>query len=74
MSKEQIVKNMNEDLSRKLGSIVQYINYATKATGPYSSQLRALGADESGDKGNLLCNCKIWFGTRGGMQWKPNEC
>ena len=39
MSKEEIIRGLNEDLAGELSAIVQYITYAAKATGPYRPQL-----------------------------------
>lgn len=39
MNKEQLIANLNEDLSDELSAIVQYLTYAAKVTGPYRPQL-----------------------------------
>ncbi|HEX6315727.1 MAG TPA: ferritin-like domain-containing protein [Gemmatimonadaceae bacterium] len=39
MSKDDLIKHLNEDLAGEFGAIIQYITYAAKATGPYRPQL-----------------------------------
>ncbi len=39
MDKKKLVDNLNEDLAGELGAIIQYITYASKATGPFRPQL-----------------------------------
>lgn len=39
VSKEKLIQSLNEDLAGELSAIVQYITYASKATGPYRPQL-----------------------------------
>jgi bacterioferritin len=39
MNNQEMVKDLNEDLSGELGAIIQYITYAAKTTGPYRPQL-----------------------------------
>lgn len=52
MDKQQLIDNLNEDLSGELSAIIQYITYAAKVTGPYRPQLSefflAEVADEQG--------------------------
>ena len=39
MDKEELIANLNDDLSGELSAIIQYTTYAAKATGPYRPQL-----------------------------------
>jgi len=39
ITKEALIKNLNEDLAGELSAMVQYITYASKTTGPYRPQL-----------------------------------
>jgi bacterioferritin len=39
MDKQTLINNLNEDLAGELSAIIQYITYASKATGPYRPQL-----------------------------------
>lgn len=39
MEKQQLIDALNEDLAGELSAIIQYITYASKATGPYRPQL-----------------------------------
>ena len=39
MTKEEMIRKLNEDLAGELGAIIQYLTYAAKATGPYRPQL-----------------------------------
>src|SRR3990170_9076990 len=39
MNKQELAKNLNEDLAGEFGAIIQYLTYAAKATGPYRPQL-----------------------------------
>lgn len=52
MDKQTLIDHLNEDLAEEFSAIIQYITYATKATGPYRPQLRdfflAEVADEQG--------------------------
>jgi len=50
MTKETLVKNLNEDLAGELGAIIQYLTYAAKATGPYRPQLSAFFLQEVADE------------------------
>lgn len=50
MTKEELVKNLNEDLAGELGAIIQYLTYAAKATGPYRPQLSAFFLQEVADE------------------------
>jgi bacterioferritin len=50
VNKEQLIKNLNEDLAGELGAIIQYITYAAKVTGPYRPQLSAFFLEEVPDE------------------------
>lgn len=50
MSKESLIKKLNEDLAGELGAIIQYITYAAKVTGPYRPQLSAFFLAEVPDE------------------------
>lgn len=39
MTKQELIRGLNEDLAGELSAIIQYITYAAKATGPYRPQL-----------------------------------
>lgn len=39
MSKDDLIKALNDDLAGELSAIIQYLTYAAKATGPYRPQL-----------------------------------
>lgn len=42
MSKEKLLEGLNQDLSYELQTIITYITYGAKATGPHNAQLRDL--------------------------------
>ncbi len=50
MEKEQLIKNLNEDLAGELSAIIQYITYAAKVTGPYRPQLSQFFLTEVADE------------------------
>jgi bacterioferritin len=50
MDKKTLIANLNEDLAGELGAIIQYLTYATKATGPYRPQLAAFFLAEVADE------------------------
>lgn len=50
MTKETLIKNLNEDLAGELAAIIQYLTYAAKATGPYRPQLSAFFLQEVADE------------------------
>ncbi len=39
MNKQQLVDHLNNDLSKELSAMVQYLTYSAKVTGPYRPQL-----------------------------------
>ncbi len=50
MKKNELIKNLNEDLANELSAIIQYITYAAKATGPYRPQLSQFFLAEVADE------------------------
>ena len=39
MNKQQLIDHLNNDLSKELSAMVQYLTYSAKVTGPYRPQL-----------------------------------
>lgn len=50
MSKDDLIKRLNEDLAGEFGAIIQYVTYAAKATGPYRPQLAQFFLNEVTDE------------------------
>lgn len=50
MTKEQLIKRLNQDLADELGAIIQYLIYAARATGPYRPQLSQFFLAEVADE------------------------
>ena len=50
MTKEEMIKSLNEDLAGELGAIIQYLTYAAKVTGPYRPQLAQFFLGEVADE------------------------
>jgi bacterioferritin len=50
MDKKTLIKNLNEDLAGEFGAIIQYLTYASKATGPYRPQLSQFFLAEVADE------------------------
>lgn len=50
MSKEQLIKGLNEDLAGELGAIIRYNYQASKAFGPSGSEVRDLFQSEIQDE------------------------
>lgn len=50
MDKNELIKNLNEDLAGELGAIIQYLTYAAKSTGPYRPQLSQFFLAEATDE------------------------
>lgn len=50
MTKEELIRGLNEDLAGELGAIIQYLTYAAKATGPYRPQLAQFFLTEVADE------------------------
>lgn len=50
MTKEKLVKKLNQDLADELGAIIQYVVYAARATGPYRPQLSQFFLTEVADE------------------------
>lgn len=40
MSKDELIKKLNEDLANEFSAIIQYLTYAAKVTGPFRPQLK----------------------------------
>lgn len=74
MDKETLLKNLNEDLAGELGAIIQYLTYASKATGPYRPQLVQFFLAEIADEqqhAQFLANKIVALG--GEPTTKPRE-
>jgi bacterioferritin len=74
MSKEDLIKGLNEDLAGEFGAIIQYLTYAAKATGPYRPQLAAFFEEEIADEqghAQFLANKIVALG--GEPTTTPNE-
>lgn len=50
MTKQELIKRLNEDLAGEFGAIIQYLTYAAKATGPYRPQLAQFFLAEVADE------------------------
>ena len=50
MDKKTLIKKLNEDLAGEFGAIIQYLTYASKATGPYRPQLSQFFLAEVADE------------------------
>jgi bacterioferritin len=50
VDKQTLIDHLNEDLAGELSAIIQYITYASKATGPYRPQLAAFFLAEVADE------------------------
>jgi bacterioferritin len=50
VSKDDLIKRLNEDLAGEFGAIIQYVTYAAKATGPYRPQLAQFFLNEVADE------------------------
>jgi bacterioferritin len=65
MSKDEMIKLLNEDLAGELGAIIQYITYAAKATGPFRPQLAQFFLAEATDEqlhAQYLANKIVFLG------------
>ena len=74
MSKEELIKGLNQDLAGEYGAIIQYLTYAAKATGPYRPQLVEFYGTEIGDEqghAQFLANKIVALG--GEPTTTPNE-
>lgn len=73
MDKKKLIANLNEDLANEFSAIIQYINYAAKATGPYRPQLSQFFLAEVADEqmhAQFLANKIVALG--GEPTSKPN--
>jgi bacterioferritin len=50
MTKQQLIKRLNQDLAGEFGAIIQYLTYAAKVTGPYRPQLSQFFLTEVADE------------------------
>ena len=50
MTKDDLIKGLNDDLANELSAIIQYITYAAKTTGPYRPQLSQFFLTEVADE------------------------
>lgn len=50
MTKEQLIKGLNEDLAAEYAAIIQYTTYAARVTGPYRPQLAQFFLAEVADE------------------------
>lgn len=50
MDKQTLIDHLNKDLAEEFSAIIQYITYATKATGPFRPQLRDFFLAEVADE------------------------
>jgi len=50
MKKEQLIENLNNDLSSELSAVIQYVTYAAKANGPFRPQLVQFFLSEVNDE------------------------
>ena len=74
MTKEEMIKNLNEDLAGELGAIIQYLTYAAKATGPYRPQLAQFFLSEVVDEqthAQYLANKIVALGGEPTTQARP---
>ncbi len=76
MSKEDLIKSLNDDLASELSAIAQYITYAAKATGPYRPQLAQFFLTEVADEqlhAQFLANKIVALGGEPATVAKPVE-
>jgi len=50
MTKDDLIKGLNDDLANELSAIIQYTTYAAKTTGPYRPQLSQFFLTEVADE------------------------
>ncbi|GMU24883.1 MAG: hypothetical protein AMXMBFR13_49540 [Phycisphaerae bacterium] len=50
MSKDELIKGLNEDLAAELGTIIRYNYQASKCFGPHGARLREMFEDEIKDE------------------------
>lgn len=76
MTKADLIKALNDDLSSELSAIAQYITYAAKATGPYRPQLAQFFLAEVTDEqlhAQYLANKIVALGGEPTTMAKPVE-
>lgn len=74
MTKEDLIRGLNEDLAGELSAIIQYITYAAKATGPYRPQLSQFYLTEVADEqlhAQFLANKIVALGGEPVTQPRP---
>ncbi|MDH4042831.1 MAG: ferritin-like domain-containing protein [Gemmatimonadota bacterium] len=74
MTKKELIKRLNEDLSGEFGAIIQYLTYAAKATGPYRPQLTQFFLAEVADErlhAQFLANKIVALGGEPTTQPRP---
>lgn len=74
MTREELIKNLNEDLAGELSAIIQYITYAAKCTGPYRLQLAQFFLGEIADEqthAQFLANKIVALGGEPTTQPRP---
>ncbi len=74
MTKEDLIRRLNEDLAGELSAIIQYITYAAKATGPYRPQLSQFYLVEVADEqlhAQFLANKIVALGGDPATQPRP---
>jgi bacterioferritin len=74
MDKHTLIEQLNHDLAGELGAIIQYLNYAAKASGPFRPQLvqffMAEVPDEQGHA-QFLANKIVALGGEPTTQARP---
>ncbi len=50
MNKQELIESLNNDLAAEFSAVIQYTNYAAKATGPYRPQLVQFYLTEAADE------------------------
>ncbi|MFO8036004.1 MAG: ferritin-like domain-containing protein [Anaerolineales bacterium] len=74
MDKKQLIENLNEDLRGEYGAIIQYLNYAAQATGPYRPQLSEFFLAEVADEqmhASFLANKVVALGGTPTTEHRP---
>ena len=74
MTKDDLIKGLNDDLANELSAIIQYITYAAKTTGPYRPQLSQFFLTEVADEqlhAQFLANKIVALGGEPATQPTP---
>ena len=74
MDRQTLIDHLNKDLAGEFGSIVQYLTYAAKATGPYRPQLSQFFLTEVADEQRhamFLANKIVALGGEPTAEIKP---